>query len=175
MSCSCCSKQINEKKFHISDGNFNGTVMFQWIDKNDWYTVDLYDSISRRCDRIIIPYKIYDIQTGDINHDGHIDICVGLIKSTPFDPVLRKRLFIFRIDRGFLRPLWLGSRLAYSFESFKVCETASGCVVRTMEKEMNGKWSVSEYRWRCFGLAFVRRVAKLVTYDEAKKLLETSY
>jgi hypothetical protein len=172
---SSCSKRINEKQLRISDGNFNGTVTFQWVAKNDWYTVDLYDSVSRRSDRIIIPYEIYDIQTGDIDRDGHTDICVGLIKPTPFDPVLRKRLFIFRIDRDYLRPLWLGSRLAYSFERFNVNETASGCVVRTMEKEKDGKWSVSEYRWRCFGLAFVRRVARLVTCEEAEKLLEMTH
>lgn len=170
-----CNRRIDEKQLHISDKNFRGTVTFRWVDKNDWYTVELYDFVSRRSDRIIIPYEIYDIQTGDINRDWHTDICIGLIKPTPFDPVLRKRLFIFSIDRDYLRPLWLGSRLAYSFERFKVTETNSGCVVRTLEKEKGGRWSVSEYRWQCFGLAFVRRVARLLTYDEAEKLLEMTH
>jgi hypothetical protein len=175
LGCSGCNRQIDEKHLHISDKSFRGTVTFRWMAKNDWYTVDLYDSVSRRSDRIIIPYEIYDIQTGDINRDGHTDICVGLIKPTPFDPVLRKRLFLFRIDRDYLRPLWLGSRLAYSFERFNVCKTAAGSVVRTMEKERDGKWSVSEYRWQCFGLAFVRRVARWVTYEEAEKWMEMTH
>ncbi|HLP06468.1 MAG TPA: hypothetical protein VK152_13665 [Paludibacter sp.] len=173
--CIGCSQRIDEKHLHISDKSFRGTVTFQWLDKNGWYTVDLYDSASLHFDRIIIPYDIYDIQTGDINRDGHTDICVGLIKPTPFDPVMRKRLFIFRIDRGYLRPLWLGSRLAYSFERFKVVETASGCVVRTLEKKKEGKWSVSEYRWQCFGLSFVGRTARLMTHKEAEKLLEAAH
>lgn len=172
MAFSSCSRHMDRKQLHISDKSFRGTVTFQWVDKNDWYTVELYDSVSGHSDRIIIPYEIYDIQTGDINRDGHTDICVGLIKPTPFDPVLRKRLFIFRIDSDYLRPLWLGSRLAYSFERFKVIETAADCVVRTMEKEKSGKWSVSEYRWHCFGLGFVRRMARLVTYEEAEKNME---
>jgi len=169
--CNGCNKRVNNKELHINDKSFRGTVQFQWVDKNDWYTVDLYDSISGHSDRIIIPYEIYDIQTGDINRDGHTDICVGLIKPTPFDQLLRKRLFIFSIDRDYLKPLWLGSRLAYTFEEFKVGETACGCVVRTLEKEKEGKWSVSEYHWQCFGLAFVRRVASLVTYEKAKEIM----
>lgn len=172
LGCSGCSRRIEQKQLHISDMSFRGTVSFRWVDKNDWYTVDLYDSVSRRSDRIIIPYEIYDIQTGDINGDGHTDICVGLIKPTPFDPVMRKRLFIFQINEHYLKPLWLGSRLAYSFEQFKVNETAAGCMVRTLEKGKAGKWSVSEYRWQNFGLAFVRRIADSVTSAEAEKLLE---
>ena len=170
--CNGCNRRMEYRQLHFSDRNFRGSVTFQWVEKNECYTVELYDSVSRSTHRIIIPYEIYDIQTGDINNDSHTDICVGLIKRTPFDPVLRKRLFIFRIDRDNIRPLWLGSRLAYSFEQFSVINTASGCVVRTLEKEKDGKWSVSEYRWQCFGLAFVRRIARLVTYKEANELLK---
>jgi len=160
------------KEVRISDAAFNGTITFRWIDKNGWYTVNLYDSVSGGTDRIIIPFEIYDVQTGDINHDGRTDICVGIIKPTPFDPVLRKRLFIFQIDGHYLKPLWLGSRLAYSFEQFDVNETSTGCVVRTLEKRAGGKWSVSEYRWQNFGLAFVRHVACSVSFSEAKELLK---
>ena len=171
--CLCsCNKRLKEKQVRISDKTFKGTVTFRWIDKNAWYTVNLFDSITGRTDRIIIPYEIYDIQTGDINGDGHTDICIGIIKPTPFDPVLRKRLFIFQIDGHYLKPLWLGSRLAYSFEQFKVNKTASDCVVRTLEKGKDGKWSVSEYRWQNFGLAFVRRIADSVTKAEAERSLE---
>jgi len=171
----CTERFPDVKVIRISDSAFNGTVTFRWIDKNGWYTVNLYDSISGGSDRIIIPFEIYDVQTGDINSDGHTDICVGIIKPTPFDPVLRKRLFIFQIDGHYLKPLWLGSRLAYSFEQFDVNETSTGCVVRTLEKRAGGKWSVSEYRWQNFGLAFVRRVADMVSLTQAKKILKINH
>ena len=45
-------------------------------------------------------YEVFRIDTGDVNNDKSTDILVGVIKPTRFDPVIRKRLFIFKMVDG---------------------------------------------------------------------------
>ena len=95
-------------------------------------------------DQIFTPYEVFAMETGDVNGDGHTDICLGIIKPTPFDPVLKKRLFIFQIDRDFIRPLWLGSRLTHPLETFVVLQGQGKQRVRSVERQDARQYYVNE-------------------------------
>lgn len=67
-------------------------------------------------------YPVFQIDEGDVDRDGKVDALVGVFKSTHFDSIQRKRLFIFKNHKGYVRPLWLGSRLANLLEDFRFVE-----------------------------------------------------
>ena len=67
-----------------------------------------------------LPYPVYQFDYGDVTGDGMPEIIVWVIKPTRFDPKPDKRLFIYRIaDEAYIRPLWLGSRVAQPLEDFR--------------------------------------------------------
>jgi hypothetical protein len=119
-------------------------------------------------------YEVFRIDTGDVNNDNSTDILVGVIKSTRFDPVSRKRLFIFKLFEGYIRPLWLGSKVSQPLIDFKFIKCNSEGVVRTIESEKDQSYLVAEYRWRGFGLGFMHYLAREITIHQAYKILNTN-
>jgi len=118
-----------------------------------------------------LDYEVFKVDTGDINNDKSTDILVGVIKSTRFDRILRKRLFIFKLFEGYIRPLWLGSRVSQPLVDFKFCKSKSEGVVRTIERERDQLYLVAEYHWIGFGLGFIRYLAREKTLYESYKIL----
>ncbi len=116
-------------------------------------------------------YPIFHFECADINADGSEDIIVGVIKPARFDSISRKRIFIFKLIDGFIRPLWLGSRVSKPLEYFKVVHSDSINMIRTIELEENGKYLVADYKWQVFGLTFVKYLMRNGNLEEARKLL----
>nr|WP_319399506.1 hypothetical protein [uncultured Carboxylicivirga sp.] len=119
-----------------------------------------------------LPYPVYQFQIGDINNDEVDDIMVGVIKTTRFDSTMSKRLFIFQNYEGYVRPLWLGSRLGHPLVDFTYTRIDEGSRIRSIEQEQSGNYLVAEYRWRSFGLDFTKYLKREVDIEEAKKLLK---
>ena len=103
-----------------------------------------------------LPYPVYQFDIGDIDHNGVEDALIGVIKPTRFDSLKNKRLFIFKNYKGLVRPLWLGSRLGQPLVDFKCKKKEDRYVVRSVEREKSGKYLVVEYKWRKFGLEFIK-------------------
>lgn len=102
-----------------------------------------------------LPYPVYQFDYGDVTGDGMPEIIVWVIKPTRFYPKPDKRLFIYRIaDEAYIRPLWLGSRVAQPLEDFRVIREHTPVLIRTVERERSGKFLIAEYAWRGFGLDF---------------------
>lgn len=157
----------------IEHGSFKGTVSIEYNNKLSKYMVIAYDSSTGKKDRILTPYEIFQAEYGDINHDNNPDICLGIIKPTPFDSLLRKRLFIFQIDRGYIRPLWLGSKLSAPLEAFILSKDETGFQkVIAIEKQPKNLYRISEYEWESFGLYFVRVIKDSLSLIQAKRNLE---
>ena len=167
-----CKKDTKFKKeVFIRDNNFVGILKVEWLDKPRLYKISIQNKQTGKSDRIYIPFEIFDLQTGDINGDGSIDFCLGLIKPTPHDPTMKKRLFIFKIDRDYIRPLWLGSRLWHTYEQFRVIESKPTCLVRSIEVTGSQSYMVNEYSWKSFGLSWIRSKGDSLSLNQATKLL----
>lgn len=120
-----------------------------------------------------LPYPVYRFDYGDVTGNGVPDIAVGVSKTTRFDPKLDKRLFLFRItDDYYIRPLWLGSRVAQPLVDFRIVKEEEAVAIRTIEKEKSGNYLVAEYRWRSFGLEFKQYINRELSLQTAQKLLK---
>ncbi|NDV95639.1 nuclear receptor-binding factor 2 [Dysgonomonas sp. 521] len=117
-------------------------------------------------------YPVYQFDHGNITGDKTV-IAVGVIKPTRFDPKPDKRLFLFKItDDNYIRPLWLGSRVAQPLEDFKVINSLEPALIRTIEREQDGTFLVAKYKWRGFGLEFIDYIRRGISLEEAQKLLQ---
>jgi hypothetical protein len=114
------------------------------------------------------------MHTGDINGDGRTDICLGIIKPTPFDSVLKRRLFIFQIDKDYIRPLWLSSRLVRPLYDFRTISRGSTTNILTIERENATRFCVSEYKWGSFGMHLLKRHGSLLSLKEAQHILSSN-
>lgn len=115
-------------------------------------------------------YPVYRFDYGDVTGDGIPEIAVGVIKTTRFDRKPAKRLFLFRItDDFYIRPLWLGSRVAQPLEDFCIFVENDSVYIRTIEKEQSGKYLVARYYWKGFGLAFNDYLKREITKGQAQR------
>lgn len=113
-----------------------------------------------------IGYPVYRFDVGDVDGDGTDDALVGVVKSTRFYPEKARRIFIFHLVDGKVRPLWMGSKLGGILEDFRYTK---GGIVRSLETTSDGKYVVAEYRWQGFGLGFERFVVKNTDKENALK------
>jgi len=131
-------------------------------------------SISKNGDTILndweLPYPVFRFEKGDVNNDGYEDLLVGVEKITRFDSIYRKRIFIFKIFEGYVRPLWLGSRVSQPLCDFCFVKNENSNFVRTIEKEASGKYLVAHYRWHGFGLKFCEYLVREAELAEAEKI-----
>lgn len=160
-----CKSRDNE--FHTQIDNKNISVLLEQY-SDSLYSLKLFvdDSLNSTWK---LKYPVYRIDFGDVNNDSVPDILVGTIKSTRFDPKIDKRLFIFRITKDYyIRPLWLGSRVAQPLVDFKLKEQNPKSKIRTLEKEQDGTYLVAEYYWRGFGLQFSKYLKRNIPLHEAQ-------
>ena len=172
---SCTNDKDYLKTIKINDAFFKGEVTVEKIKKLNKYRISIINSKTGLSDRIYTPYDVFEMETGDVNGDGKTDICIGIIKPTPFDPVLKKRLFIFQIDRGYIRPLWLSSRLVNPLEEFKVCYHKKRCTIQAIERQTKDLYCIHEYRWESFGMSFIKELNDSLSYSDAHIQLSKSY
>lgn len=151
-------------QFPIADNYFHGTVKFTCLSNEQGIRISLEDSSNRIIDHLVFHYLPYRFDTADVNHDGKTDLLLGVVKSTEFDPQIRKRLFIIRIDEGQLRPLWLGSRVCQDLVDFR---TRQHGIVETLEQTKAGAYSIGRYRWGNFGLELIGYSIREKTYSDA--------
>ena len=102
----------------------------------------------------VLPYPVFQFQTGDVDADGSVDALVGVVKSTRFHHEVERRLFLFKMVRGKVRPLWLGSRLGGRLVDFRFADGR----IRALESSGDTLYAVSDYRWQGFGPQFERFV-----------------
>jgi ribosomal protein L21E len=151
--------------------NQKNTTQISLITKNDTLHFVQIKTDSTT-DKWELPYPVYQFKTGDINQDGKEDIMVGVIKTTHFDSTMSKRLFIFKNYKGYVRPLWLGSRLGQPLIDFNFVIVNKEARIRSLELEQSGKYLVAEYKWRRFGLEFIHYLEREINYKKALHLLQ---
>ncbi len=115
-----------------------------------------------------LPYPVYRMETGDVDGNGTTEALVGVVKATRFHPEVGRRLFIFKNYEGLVRPMWLGSQLGGTLQDFHFRDG----VVRSLETNARGAYTVAEYRWGGFGLKFERYLVRNTNETEARKIFE---
>jgi hypothetical protein len=166
-----CTHPSISKEIHIDDASFKGPVKIKKIEKLGRFCLSINNLRTGGKDRIYTPYEVFSMETGDINGDGRTDICLGIIKPTPFDSILRKRLFIFQIENDYIRPLWLSSRLVHPLEEFRVVKVGSASHVLSIEKEQNNTFCIAEYCWGSFGMHWIKSYGTSLSLTKAKEII----
>jgi hypothetical protein len=118
-----------------------------------------------------IPFPVYQMQFGDLNRNRAPDLLLGVEKATPFDPVLRRRLFIYELRGNRFQKLWEGSRLVHPLADFRIVQDHDPPLVHSMEYEKNGLYLVGRYRLANFGLELIDYLARDLDSLEAAKML----
>lgn len=118
-----------------------------------------------------LPYSVYQFQIGDVDNNGEMDIAVGVIKKTYYDSIARKRPFFFKLYKGNIRPLWLGSRLSQPLENFFIKKSGQCSVIQSIEIEKNGRYLVAQYVWAGFGFRFEHYIARNLSQNDAYHLV----
>lgn len=104
-----------------------------------------------------LPYPVYRFDWGDVNTDGVPEIAVGVTKSTRFFPHPDKRLFLFKLYQGkHIRPLWLGSHVAYRLDDFSIERDSVPALIHTIEHQNDSTVIHAFYRQQGFGIKFLR-------------------
>ncbi|MCR4995349.1 MAG: hypothetical protein K6A32_08285 [Bacteroidales bacterium] len=114
-----------------------------------------------------LPYPTYSFTTGDVNGDGRTEALVGVIKPTRFDPRMARRLFVFQQSQHYVRPLWLGSRLAGELYDFRW----EAPYLITLEQSNDSLWFVGVYQWDHFGFTMKECRIRGVGRDEGERSL----
>ena len=66
------------------------------------------------------PFNIWKLEVGDVEGDGEIELALGVYKKSPHHKVLTKRVFLYNIVDGRLKPKFRASRLALPMEDFVI-------------------------------------------------------
>lgn len=101
--------------------------------------------------------QIFDMQVGDVNHDGQEEVILGLLQRAKLDIHTAPRLYIYSVGKtGFFEPLWRGSGLSRSFRRFWLLPSLNGDDIVALEKDGQREYRrydwLSVYRWDGFGL-----------------------
>jgi hypothetical protein len=167
-----CTNQI-DNKFTFKNGNENITLSLE--ERSD-STYELKTEIFNGekvifTDKWQLNYPVYRFDCEDINNDGIPEIVVGVIKTTRYDSIYRRRLFIFKIyERKYIRPLWLGSRVSYPLVDFRIVGKRGNKRFRTIEQNGENSFVVAEYRYGNFGLEWICYIKKNIDKKTAEKL-----
>jgi hypothetical protein len=103
-----------------------------------------------------------------VDGDGTPEALVGVVKSTRYYPEKGRRLFIFHLVRGKVRPLWLGSKVGGPLVDFRFVDGR----VRTLEQAPHDRYSVAEWQWKDFGLQFQRYLVEKTTLHNAREVFD---
>lgn len=120
-----------------------------------------------------IPFPVYQFQAGDVNQNGQPDCLIGVVKTTPFDSVIRRRLFIYELRGIRFRKLWEGSRLVHPVYDFRLVSDQDPPEVWSIEFEREKDlYCVARYQMGSFGLELIDYQGRNLDLEQAKNLFE---
>jgi hypothetical protein len=147
----------------------SGSTSLTKLDALPGYRLTFKSRQTEREQNLHIPFPVYRFDVGDVNNDGNTDILLGVSKTTHFDPVVRRRLFVYRTGAGGLQPLWLGSRVCLALVDFRCIRHRAMTMVMTIEQEQDGQYCNGLYKWHDFGFELVQFINRETDYATARK------
>mgnify|MGYP000849223793 CR=1 FL=1 len=64
------------------------------------------------------PFNIWKLEVGDMEGDGEMELALGVYKKSPHHKVMAKRVFLYNIVDGSLKPKFRASRLSLPMDDF---------------------------------------------------------
>lgn len=64
------------------------------------------------------PLNIWKLEVGDVEGDGEMELALGVYKKSPHHKVMAKRVFLYNIVDGRLKPKFRASRLSLPMDDF---------------------------------------------------------
>ena len=122
----------------------------------------------------ILPWPIYQFQSGDIDADNITDLFVGVIKACPYDPVVRRRLFVYEVIDGDLRAKWLGTHVSYDLKDFRTIAIDNKTYIRTIEQDESGIFHIVTYAWAAFGPRLINNQEGGNNHEEAYRIYNSN-
>ncbi len=103
--------------------------------------------------RHYFPWKLNII---DIDNDGKNDLIVGTYKTTKYFQEKENRIFVFNVEKDYIYPKWLGSKIGYDIINFKVFGDATERKnkIKLIQNNDRGRIMVNHYSWNEFGFSF---------------------
>ncbi len=125
----------------------------------------------------LMPWKI---ARADVDGDREQELLIAVRKTTPYDKVLKNRMFIFNYREGVLVKKWTGSQIAGTWRDFyaKDLVDAPGDELIFLEQLAEEKEGIKVYHWFDFGFFLLAESdaytkVKEVTVTDENRLLIT--
>jgi hypothetical protein len=167
IGCNAATQFPALHQFSIADESFTGKVIFKKLTSTEGFKILLANQSGKTVDQTVFRFTPYRFDTADVNQDGRTELIVGLTKSTRFDPIEKKRLFILRIDDNHIRPMWLGSKVCQELIDFKVLTNGT---IQTLERTTTGSFSIGNYYWQSFGLTLDKYTHNEISLNHASQI-----
>ncbi len=132
--------QVDGKGYEVLvDGRMERPLALKWNGK-------ILDRMLKR------EWKPWSLEVADVDGDGRADLAVGIVKATRHLPFPHTCLWIIGVRDGHFTRKWLGSSMGRPLVEF--CfgpPRAGGAFLFTLERTLDGRRSLSRYRWSGFG------------------------
>lgn len=96
-------------------------------------------------------WKPWKLALTDVDADGKQDFIVALRKVTRHAPMEIGNLYVYGFDGREIYPKWRGSRLGRDFVDFSVAKDKKGDKILTLDRLLDGRFTLSCYTWSGFG------------------------
>ncbi len=161
--------QYFKKEVKISGSGFNGIVSVSRMESYPAYRLDLKDLKGSVLFSKMYKQNIYRMETGDVDNNCRTDILLGVIKSTKFDPAIRRRLQILKIVNNKISAMWLGTSMCNELADFIPVKEKNRTYIKTIEKNKYGLYCIGLYAWDQFGLTLLKYEKNNLTYSKAEE------
>lgn len=121
---------LNPKEKLAVSAKLNGKVIWRGIDR-DW--------------------KPWKMAVADVDGDHNDDFIVALYKHTRHSKNRLHTIYVYGFDGAAVYPKWRGSRLSRDFVAFVTTRDKKGDKLLTLERLLDGRFTLSCYAWSGFG------------------------
>jgi hypothetical protein len=161
-------------EFSFSDKSVNYTTQIESISKSYKFTLSAKssDSVESR-DFLFFANPVYNFKVIDINMDGVQDFCIGFIKTTRWNSTPKPKIHIYSHKNGKIYPIWRSSQIGRNLVDFDIDSTENTAGIRILENPVKDKYNIALYRWKSFGLKFVKYIHTGLDSSTSIKMLRS--